>query len=80
MYVTNCTSCHNPNPNLPGLIGPPIAGSSRALIRDRVLDLTYPPGYHPKRSTHKMHAFPKLAPEIGALAAYLAAAKKSPDR
>lgn len=75
IYVANCISCHNPNPNLPGLIGPPIAGSSTELIRDRVLHLAYPPGYHPKRTTHEMRAFPRLTPEIPYLAAYLAAAK-----
>jgi mono/diheme cytochrome c family protein len=75
VYLNNCVVCHNINPNLPGLLGPPIAGSSRALIRDRILYLSYPPGYKPKRKTHAMRAFPQLAPEVDNLAAFLQAAK-----
>jgi mono/diheme cytochrome c family protein len=76
IYVTNCTQCHNPNPNLPGLLGPPIAGSSRELIHDRLANLSYPPGYRPKRNTHQMRAFPELAPDAGALAAFLRSAQQ----
>jgi mono/diheme cytochrome c family protein len=75
VYMNNCVVCHNPNPNFPGLLGPAIAGSSRALIRDRILYLSYPPGYKPQRNTHAMRAFPQLAPEIDNLAAFLQAAK-----
>ena len=60
VYVTNCMVCHNPDPNLPGSKGPPIAGSSRELVYDRVLFLKYPPGYKPKRTTHDMRALPQL--------------------
>jgi mono/diheme cytochrome c family protein len=69
--MTNCVVCHNPNPNLPGSQGPPIAGSSRELIADRVLHLSYPPGYKPKRSTHAMRAMPFLKNQIDNLAAFL---------
>jgi len=71
VYRTNCASCHNRDPNLPGWMGPPIAGSSRALIEDRVLRLSYPPGYVPKRNTHKMRALPWLSGHIDDLTAYL---------
>jgi mono/diheme cytochrome c family protein len=75
VYVTHCLICHNSNPNLAGPKGPPIAGSSRTLIADRVLHLAYPPGYTPKRKTHAMRTFPHMTPEqIDALAAYLAQA------
>ncbi len=37
VYLINCASCHNPDPNLDGSVGPPIAGASRALIEARVL-------------------------------------------
>lgn len=76
VYRTNCASCHNRDPNLPGWMGPPIAGSSRALIEDRVLHLTYPPGYVPKRTTHKMRALPWLDGHIDDLTAYLNDAAK----
>lgn len=75
VYLTNCVVCHNPDPNLPGSQGPPIAGSSRELLEARVLHLAYPPGYKPKRNTHAMRAFPELAAKIDDLAAFLAAAK-----
>lgn len=75
--MTNCVVCHNPNPNLPGTQGPPIAGSSEALLEARVLNLSYPPGYVPQRKTHAMRAFPMLKNHIGDLTAFLAAAKQS---
>jgi len=61
-------------PNLPGPLGPAIAGSSRALIEARVLHGTYPPGYHPQRHSHTMRALPWLDGHIDDLTAYLAAA------
>ncbi|MGO9604090.1 MAG: c-type cytochrome [Candidatus Binataceae bacterium] len=76
VYVTNCIVCHNPDPNLPGTQGPPIAGSSEALLEARVLHLSYPPGYVPQRDTHAMRAFPMLKSHIGDLAAFLRAAKQ----
>ena len=80
IYIANCLVCHNADPNLPGSEGPPIAGSSRALVEARVLHLSYPPGYIPKRKTHNMRAIPTLAPEIDNLVAFLAAAKESVPR
>jgi mono/diheme cytochrome c family protein len=74
VYMTNCVVCHNINPNLPGGQGPPVAGSSRALIEARVLHLAYPPGYTAKRKTHAMRAFPQLAGQIDNLTAFLQAA------
>ncbi len=76
IYMTNCVVCHNADPNLPGSQGPPIAGSSRELVEARVLHLSYPPGYTPKRKTHAMRAIPTLAPEIGNITAFLQAAKQ----
>jgi mono/diheme cytochrome c family protein len=83
-YIANCASCHNLDPNLDGPLGPAIAGSPRALIEARVLHQSYPPGYHPKRSSHLMRAMPWMAPDLDNLTAFLAAAadstsgKKSP--
>ncbi|HTY53785.1 MAG TPA: c-type cytochrome [Candidatus Binataceae bacterium] len=75
-YLTYCIQCHNPDPTQPGSQGPALAGSSRELLEDRVLRLTYPPGYKPKRNTHTMLAMPQLAPKIDDLAAYLSQAGK----
>jgi mono/diheme cytochrome c family protein len=72
VFLINCASCHNINPNLDGSVGPAIAGSSRALVEARVLHQTYPPGYTPKRTTHLMRPLPWLAPKIDDLTAFLA--------
>jgi mono/diheme cytochrome c family protein len=77
IYMANCAVCHNADPNLLGSEGPPIAGSSREVVEARVLHLSYPPGYTPKRGTHLMRAIPTLAPEIDNLVAFLDAAKTS---
>lgn len=73
VYRTNCISCHNRDPNLPGPIGPAIADSPRALIEARVLHGTYPPGYAPQRTTRTMRALPWLDGHIDDLTAYLGA-------
>jgi mono/diheme cytochrome c family protein len=75
IYRTNCIACHNANPNLPGSLGPAIAGAPPDLIAARVLHGGYPAGYVPKRRTHIMKPLPWLGPHIGDLAAFLAAAK-----
>ncbi len=74
IYMSNCVVCHNADPNLAGSQGPPIAGSSRELVEARVLHLSYPPGYKPKRTTHAMRALPQLAGHIGEITAFLAEA------
>jgi len=71
VFMANCASCHNTNPNLAGSLGPPIAGSSRELVKARVLHASYPPGYKPKRNTHLMQPMPWLAPKIDDLTAFL---------
>jgi mono/diheme cytochrome c family protein len=71
VYVGNCTACHNPDPTLPGALGPALAGSPRALVEARVMRAEYPPGYKPKRDTKAMIAMPFLEKKIPALAAYL---------
>src|SRR5258708_1546610 len=76
VYMTNCVVCHNADPNLAGSQGPPIAGSSKELVEDRVLRLQYPPGYKPQRTTHAMRALPQLAPQIDNIVAFLDEAAK----
>ena len=76
VFIVNCSSCHNINPNLDGAVGPAIAGSSRALVEARVLHQSYPPGYKPKRPTRLMRALPWLAPQIDDLTAFLQGAQQ----
>ncbi len=71
VYLAHCATCHGPDPARPGPLGPPIKGSSRALLEAKVLRQTYPPGYTPKRPTQLMPPLPTLAGDIPALADYL---------
>jgi len=74
VFLNNCTACHARDPNEPGPVGPPIAGSSLELLQAKVLHNEYPPGYTPKRDTRAMIPLAHLEPELPALAAYLAEA------
>jgi mono/diheme cytochrome c family protein len=71
IYQGNCTACHALDPAQPGPVGPPVAGSSLALLEAKVLRNEYPPGYTPKRDTKAMVPLVHLAPELPALAAFL---------
>ena len=71
VYQNTCAFCHGTDPAKGGTVGPPIQGSSRELIRARVTQAAYPPGYLPKRTTHNMPPFPALASEVDNLAAFL---------
>ena len=71
VYNSQCTACHNFDPAQPGPVGPEIKGSSRELLKAKVLRGSYPPGYKPKRSTAVMPPQPQLAGDIDALAAFL---------
>jgi len=72
IYLGNCIACHAKNPSEAGPVGPPIAGSSLALIEAKVLRNEYPPGYTPKRDSQAMVPLVHLEPELPALAAFLA--------
>ena len=71
IYMANCTVCHSDDPSKVGGIGPAIKGSSRALIEARVLRVSYPPGYKPKRATKIMPLYYQLKPNLDDLAAFL---------
>ncbi len=72
VYLSHCTACHAMDPAVDGPVGPAVKGTLPALLEARVLHAAYPPGYRPKRSTHVMPALPQLAPDLPALARYLA--------
>ncbi len=71
VYMSTCIACHNPDPKLPGSIGPEIAGSSYDLLFARVTKAEYPNGYKPKRTSKMMPAFPQHEKDVKALTAYL---------
>lgn len=76
VYMSNCITCHNPDPTLAGSIGPAIAGSSLELLTAKVLTRSYPPGYKPKVESDIMPDFPQLKDDIPGIHAYLATFKK----
>lgn len=71
LYMSNCIACHNVNPQKNGSLGPAVAGSSMELLRLRVLESKYPPGYTPKRKTKLMRPLLKLKDQIPSLHAFL---------
>jgi mono/diheme cytochrome c family protein len=71
VWLVQCVSCHHPNPEKDGPVGPAVKGSSEALVEARVLSGGYPPGYTPKRDSKVMPARPDLARSIADLAAFL---------
>ena len=71
IYLAQCTSCHNPDPSLPGALAPPVRGSSRELLEAKLVRGAYPPGYTPKRTTAIMARQPALGPDVPYLAAFL---------
>ena len=70
-YQNVCVACHHPDPNLAGILGPPLAGASLELLEAKVLNASYPPGYTPKRPTASMPAFAYLGEKLSDLEAYL---------
>ncbi|MFQ5917783.1 MAG: cytochrome C, partial [Candidatus Binatia bacterium] len=66
-----CLACHNRDPAKNGPTGPPIKGSSEALLQARILHKRYPPGYVPKRKSNAMPAYTHLKKVIPDLAAFL---------
>jgi len=81
IYQTNCAACHNADPTIPGVLGPPIEGSPRILIADRVTSAAYPSGYTPKRTSHLMQRLPWITPrDIDDLTVFLASGTKSTDK
>jgi len=71
VYLAHGIACHNIDPAQAGVVGPPVKGSSRALLEAKVLNGTYPPGYAPKRPTKVMVPIPAVSPDVEALADYL---------
>jgi len=71
VYNSECTSCHNTNPDLDGSVGPALRGSSYALIYNKLILGTYPEGYTPKRNSNLMSKFTGLYPDTPDLYFYL---------
>ncbi len=74
-YQNVCVACHHPDPNVAGILGPPLADSSLELLEAKVLNTSYPPGYTPKRDTASMPAFAYLGEKLPDLEDYLREAR-----
>jgi mono/diheme cytochrome c family protein len=75
VYSNVCATCHGPDPNRDGTVGPAVAGASRELLEAKLLHGSYPKGYEPKRGSRLMPKLGYLGDAIPDLAAYLAAVK-----
>ena len=71
VYLSQCTTCHGPDPATNGPVGPAIKGSTKELLESKVVRGAYPPGYEPKRPTQVMPPQPQLAQDVPALAEFL---------
>jgi len=71
VYMSSCIACHNADPRVAGALGPDIAGSSKELIYNKVIENKYPAGHQPKRTTKQMVPMPQHKDDIDALYEYL---------
>ncbi len=71
IYQTQCMACHHADPHKAGSLGPDVFGSSKELLKARIMHAAYPDGYSPKRTTKIMAPLPHLENEIEALHTFL---------
>jgi mono/diheme cytochrome c family protein len=71
IYFSTCIACHNSNPEKDGSVGPAIKGSTLALLKERIHNSSYPPGYKPKRTTKLMPKLPLTDEQISYVEAFL---------
>ena len=79
LYISNCISCHNKDPNLKGPLGPELVDAPLEIIVSKVMTGLFPEklpkGYTPKRSSKIMKAIPKLKDDIPAIYAWVQSMK-----
>jgi mono/diheme cytochrome c family protein len=75
LYISNCISCHNKDPNLKGALGPEMVDAPLEVMTSKIMTGVYPEklpeGYIPKRKTKIMKAIPKLKEDIPAIYAWV---------
>ncbi len=80
LYVSNCISCHNRDPNIAGAIGPIMVDAPLSVMTSKVMTGRYPdvlpPGFVPKRNTKQMRPLKKLQNDIPAIHAWVQSVKK----
>jgi len=80
IFLSQCISCHNRDPNKKGAIGPEVIDAPLEVLQAKILTGRYPEklpaGFTPKRTTKAMRAFPGLKHDIAAIYAYVLSVKK----
>jgi mono/diheme cytochrome c family protein len=79
IYLTQCTSCHNRDPNKKGGVGPELIDAPLEVMQIKVVTGRYPEklpaGFTPKRSTKAMKASPALKNDVSAIYDYIQSVK-----
>lgn len=80
LYLSNCISCHNKDPNLKGPIGPEMIDAPLEVMTSKVMTGAYPAklplGFVPKRKSKLMRKIPKLEKEIPLIYEYVQSVRK----
>lgn len=80
LYLANCISCHNKDPNIKGAIGPEMVDAPLEIMTVKVMTGKYPDklpaGFVPKRKTKLMRPIKKLQKDIPSIHAYVQSVKK----
>jgi mono/diheme cytochrome c family protein len=80
VYLANCISCHNKDPNIKGAVGPEIVDAPMEVMMHKVVTGRYPDklpaGFVPKRDTKLMRKFPKLEADVSAIHAWVQSVRR----
>lgn len=80
LYFSNCTSCHNKDPNIKGPIGPEMVDAPLEVMTSKVMTGQYPvklpAGFVPKRKTKLMRKLVHLQKDIPSIYAWVQSVKK----
>lgn len=80
LYISNCISCHNKDPNMKGAIGPEMVDAPLEVMTAKVMTGKYPEklpkGFIPKRKTKLMRPITKLKNDIPSIHAWVQSVKK----
>lgn len=79
LYLSNCISCHNKDPNKNGALGPEVADAPIEIMTAKIMTGRYPEvlpeGFVPKRSSKIMKPIPKLKDDIQDIYAWVQSVK-----
>jgi mono/diheme cytochrome c family protein len=80
LYMINCISCHNRDPNIKGSVGPEVVDAPLEVMTSKILTGVYPkvlpPGFVPKRKSSAMRKIPRLEKDIPSIYAWIQSVKK----